>query len=89
MGLPYDLPGVQYVYAQTYILLSSVVEDDFLYNTTWAYRMIYLVASMSMHRPMYYFAWKLGKICSFHLKLFMNNPKHCLANEYLFNLIHF
>ncbi|XP_060574529.1 lysophospholipid acyltransferase 2-like isoform X2 [Ruditapes philippinarum] len=41
---------------------SRMKDDDFLYNTTWIYRNFYLLCSMTMHRPMYYFAWKLGEL---------------------------
>ncbi|KAL4224814.1 hypothetical protein ACF0H5_015510 [Mactra antiquata] len=37
-------------------------DDDFLNNYSWGYKMIYLLCSMTMHRPMYYFAWKLGEL---------------------------
>ncbi|XP_052799638.1 lysophospholipid acyltransferase 6-like isoform X2 [Mya arenaria] len=39
----------------------ALTGDSFLHESSWGYRMIYILISMSMHRPMYYFAWKLAE----------------------------
>lgn len=39
-------------------------DSDFLYNTNFVYRHLYVLTSMTMHRPRYYFAWTIGELAN-------------------------